>query len=995
MTRGVLGTVLAVLLLAPLAVHAQSGDTGTIAGVARDETGAVLPGVTVEVASPALIERVRSSVTDGEGQYKVINLRPGVYDVTFTLSGFATVRRTGVELTTGFTAAVNADMKVGDLSETITVTGASPIVDVQNMRTRSVLSREQLDTLPTGRTTAGFAALTVGAVGAIQDVGGNTGEAATGFGVHGSKASEGRHLMDGMQMTGMLLGSGMAARLNFVNQLAVQEVTLTTKGATAETEVGGVMINYVPREGANSFSGVALGNGATPDMQSNRFTDELKSRGLTSAPSLKRLYDAGGAVGGPIRQDKLWFFASARWWGAQNYAPGMYFQDKSAPNALNGLLWVPDLNKPAYVDTPNGDGTGRVTWQVSDRNKLTISENIGRNCNCYNGVGATQAPEAAILIYYESSLTQVTWNHPRTNRLLLEGGFTGLYNTQHPTAPPSVRPTDIAVTELSTNLSYNARAHVIGPNNTIAYVRDVQFGQWNGRFSTSYVTGSHAFKAGVTMLQGWQGAFYKMNDPPVRYLFLNQRPAQILQWIDPVSYHVKVKMNLGLFAQDQWTLNRLTLNYGLRFDYINAYDPPEETPAGAFVPARSFPAVQNVPNWKNVSPRLGAAYDLFGNARTALRFSVGRYVEAQTTQLGGLSHPAYALTTNATRSWIDANGNYSPDCVLTNVEANGECGRLSNINLGKTVRTTEYSKEILEANRGYNWQINAGVQHELRPNVGLSVGYYRTWYGNFSVVDNRAVTPADYDPYCVTAPSDPRLPGGGGNRICGLFDINPRKFGQVDLFATRVSDFGEKTEVYNGVDAAVNARFGNGTFVQGGFSTGQTVFNSCFTVDSPDTTVIVTGFGPAPQSVLFCETKLPWKGQTQYKASVIHPLPLGIQVSAVFQNMPGAVQNASFPVPSAVIAPSLGRPLAGGGVAVVPLYEPNSKFEDRLTQVDLRFAKTFRLGGSRRLQGNVEIFNVLDARDVLFSNPTFGAAWLRPSTILGGRLLKLGAQFDF
>jgi hypothetical protein len=298
--------------------------------------------------------------------------------------------------------------------------------------------------------------------------------------------------------------------------------------------------------------------------------------------------------------------------------------------------------------------------------------------------------------------------------------------------------------------------------------------------------------------------------------------------------------------------------------------------------------------------------------------------------------------------------------------------------------TTRYADDVLlgSGNRGYNWQGSASIQHELRPGIGLNVGYFRSWLGNFRVTDNLAVTPADYDPFCITAPQDARLPGGGQNQICGLYDVRPAKFGQFEGLVSQASHFGEQTQVYNGVDVTVSARLGGGRMISGGLSTGQTVTDNCFVVDSPQ--------------LQFCRVTLPFRGQTQVKFSGIYPLPWDLQLSSTFQDIPGIPISASYVATNAQIAPSLGRDLAAGtrGTALVELIEPNTLFEDRIRQLDVRLTRSFRVGQAR-LQGMFDVYNVFNASPILAMNTRFGPVWLNAQEIMAGRLFKFGAQLDF
>src|SRR5215510_10587069 len=316
-TVGLRLVMVGVMLLCARDLFAQ-GQTA-IAGIVRDATGAVLPGVTVEASSPALIERSRTAITDSQGQYRIIDLRPGVYSVTFTLQGFSTFRRDGIELTNTFTAQVNAELKVGSLQETITVTGQSPIVDTQNTIKKTTTSREVMDVLPTDRNFVSFAALTpaVLVTGVRQNVGGSIPETGMNLVVHGSRATDSLVMVEGMPI---INGSGTGGLQygNYLNNAIAQEITFQTDSHNAEFERATVYSNFIPKEGSNTYRGSFATRYAGEGWQSNNLDDDLKSRGLTTGNRINRIWDVNPALGGPIVKDRLWVYGSYRHWGTYN-----------------------------------------------------------------------------------------------------------------------------------------------------------------------------------------------------------------------------------------------------------------------------------------------------------------------------------------------------------------------------------------------------------------------------------------------------------------------------------------------------------------------------------------------------------------------------------------------------------------------------------------------------------------------------------------------------
>ena len=956
----------AIALLVPASAWAQSA---TILGTVTDASGGVLPGVSVEVTSPALIEGTRSTVTDDRGTYRFIELRPGTYDVSFTLQGFTTERRQGVILTTGFTATVNSGLQIGTFAENVVVTRQASQVDTVSTTVQTVLSQETLNALPLGQSLGMVRALMPGAVAPAnaQDVGGNQGESTQGFSIHGSRSGDFQQYRDGM-LTNSLIAAG-----NWVssqNPATIEEVVVTSGGFGALAQTGGGVVNIVQREGGNTFSGSFQGEFATRHLQSSNLNDALRARNARTEAEIRQRYDAGGGIGGPIVRSRLWFYAGARRWATSSYQPNNYF------NATQGtMFYTPDLERPAYDLAYYTEVNAKLTWQATQKQKVTFTYVNERNCNCFFQINTgTLAPEAAGSNLYEPNYRlQGTWTYPLSDRLLLWAGVTHQFNRANRMTEGTGNEAHRSILELSNNYRYNAPGSALilpfswGTQDSL---------QSNQNFSLSFTPSAHLFRVGFTTMQGIQEKDSRIADS-MTFTFRNRVPQSVTLWATPYYWKTRVDY-YSLYAEDQWTLDRLTLNMGLRYDGLRGSVPAQELPAGPFVPARSFEPVKSTPSFNDLNPRFGAALDLFGTGRTAVKGSISRTVVFQAP--GGLTqanNPVNAMVTSATRNWGDANGDYVPQ--------ESELGPLSNENFGRVVRNTFYDDEVIRGwhTREFSWQASASISHEFSPRLSAVFAYYRTWYGNFTVTRNQAVDPsADFSPYCVTAPTDPRLPV-SGQTICGLYDVNADKFGRVSNVVMPASRFGEQSEVYNGFSLSMTGAAG-GLFYGGGVSSGATTTDACFVVNSP-------------QDLYQCRNEESWYARTQFKGYLVAPLPGDFEAGGVLQVLPSIPLLANYVVGNAQVAASLGRNLSGGATATrsIPLVQNNNEFaEGWNTQVDVRVSRRFNVAGVRVLP-EIAVYNLFNANAVLGTVNTYGGAWQNVTTVIGSRVVKFGAQVHF
>jgi hypothetical protein len=1023
----------AVALLAVLG-PAQAFAQLSIAGEVKDTSGAVLPGVTVEASSPALIEKTRSVVTDSNGQYQIVNLLPGTYAVSFTLTGFATVMREGVVLSGNtFTATVDTELRVGGVAETLTVTGEAPVVDVQNAVQQQTMNHELLTSIPAAGQFFTEAQLVPGVTLSNMpsgiDVGGTSGVPQAAVLSHGSRVMDFRLNVDNLSV-----GAGGAGFTMYMpNPFQTDEINFVTAGGLGEAETAGSAINMIPKSGGNQFTGSINFSGTSENFQGSNSDAALQALGFSNPTRIKKMVDFGPGIGGPIERDRLWFYTSYHIYYTQNWAAQSY-SNLNAGN-LDAWTYAPDFSHPSFLSDKYQAGSARVTFNLNQKNKFALYWDEQARCeSCAGpysgGPGASgvftssfRSPEATQYgRTWPDRVQQLTWSSPVTNKFLLQAGVGSEIENETTKARNDItgaaNPLLISVLDIGgayPGIIYRAPDEI----------RDHWDGQVTWKASASYVTGRHNAKVGYYYQYG---KHYDRPSRPqnVRYFFVAGAPVQIEQFAYP--YYLEESTHLtGLYAQDSITLQRFTLQAGVRYDRVTTSWPAQSVgPTGftslgqanvaAFplMPNQiAFPAGQGL-NLNDITPRFSAAYDLRGDGKTALKFQLGKYM-----QLVGLSlfpgaydlNPISRLNFDTTRAWTPSlppgsPNYYVPQCDLANLNANGDCGAVANSSFGQAQPYTYALANNVATgwgNRPYEWTMSVAVSHQLAPRVSVDVGYYRTWFGNFTLYKNLAISPNDYTSFNYTVPVDPRLSTGGGQTLTFL-DINPEKFGLIQNELRQANDYGGITEHWSGVDLSVNVRPRKGLTAQAGFSSGVQSYNFCnvihqvpeflYQIASPvdDQTFAPVLPGQAPSQYCNQSTGV----RTQVKGLASYTIPrIDVQVAGTYQHIPGALLSAIYFAPNEVVAPLLGRNLAGGSpFTALNLAEPGKQTQDSINQIDFRVSKRLQFGRTHLLVG-VDFYNTFNTNTIQYSDTTYGPTYGNPLVIMPPRFVKFSSQFEF
>lgn len=998
------------LILQPGIARAQSAFTGVV----KDPSGAVLPGVTLEATSPVLIEKERTVITDERGTYRVVDLRPGIYTLTFTLPGFSTVKRE-VELPSNFVATVNVEMQVGSVSETVTVSTETPVVDVESNQRIQILPREVLDAVPTAHTIQSVGQLIVGVTLSVPDVAGSRAMMQTYFSVHGAGAAQTTVLMDGMIINGL---QGDGAIQSYANDAGNQEMVYQTGGGTVDSPTGGLKISMVPKEGGNEFHGSLFAGFEDSKWQSNNLSPFLASHGVKAVDKIGKYRDINATYGGRIIRDKLWFFTSARFFTVHTpvantfYVPAGY----TYSNCVSGVVsCVQGVNRERI-----NSALLRLTWQATRRNKF--SAYIDRLFKTRDRAMSPGDDPVTASVVWNSPLymtNTIKWTSTITNRLLFQVGYSSNIERYNNLYQPGIRK------PYGTPEWYAGARHVDTILGTTSNASGFEYGSFPDRYnvqgSVSYVKGSHNMKFGFQDSWGPYNQTASAN-ADLYQNYLNGVPSTVTLRATPVRWQDRLDANVGIYAQDAWTIRRATVNYGLRWEYVSEQVTGQPAQSGRFARIPAYSTFK-LPTWKSLSPRISVVYDLFGNSKTAVRAGYNRFEAAATTTFAGLYDPGNGSNITATAAWTDLNKDDIAQGELGCVYLTPGC-EINLANVPKNFGVTRLSSPSPNLKRPHTNAYNIGITHEIVRGVAISAEWFHN-DGKNIVVRNNTLRPGTF-----TAPATVNNPSYRAITVFSPIDGTSIRVYDTITAAVQQSvadlDSNEPRlkQKYNSYEFNFHARLSKGATLFGGSATERTVANVCAAATTN------------PNILNNCDQSksgIPWR--TQFKLAGTYPLPWwGLQLSGAYQALPGYQLGTQALTQGGAGAPNLtavngqgtifsvtpstrysvcpGNSAAAGcvvGALVVPgmnqasisapLIAPGTELTPRLNQVDLSVGR--RIDFERfSFSPKIDVFNALNSSDYfsvrsMSYSTALGAAYKLPERILQGRIMRLAVVVNW
>ena len=949
------GWVLVYLLAIAMPAFGQGGgasSTGTIQGRITDAQGAVLPGVAVTASSPALLG-AQTTVTSETGNYRFPAVPPGTYELRYELAGFNTLRRSGISITLGFTANLNVELALATLQETVTVSGASPVIDTSTTRVQQNFKMEQLQSIPNGRDMWALLAVTPSVQMSRIDVGGNRAGTQTGYTAYGMSGQV-RVLIEGINTTEGTGGAGF-----YFDYASLEEAFLGTSGQSAEMPNPGVQSQFIARSGSNTFQGEYHLDWYNNALQGTNIPDEYtQPTAFNNSPirvgsnEIDRYYDHDINLGGPIIKDKLWMFGTYREQFNAVAQPNFTF-DKS----FDTKLWNP-VAKLTYQLNQKNKLIGYYQWgQKEQLNRLPFA------AYTYASPEQTTAQDSGSWVY------KGEWNSTISDKLYLEARY-GDFGYYFP-----------LITNSSANFFWNDTGRAVSEGAHQIWQLDRDRKQYN--LATTYfldsAAGSHTFKFGAELLKerSWEG-YLQQRGGNISHNYNNGNPNTVVFYFQTATDAGKLSAHddltskaaldhLGLFLSDTWSMGRATINAGIRYDRYHGWLPEQEQLAGSLsawapqfpalaglVTAKSF-AETHFYTWNQIAPRIGVTFDLTGDGKTVLKGNYGLYWHNPGAGPGGSANPNTA-SKSATYTWSDANRDqrWQPGEEITRTAASLE----GQVGIDPDLKAP------------HTHEVSAWVERQMSDTMGVRAGFvYKTEDDLISTSWQPGRPPSAY-----SVPFDYRdigVDGRSGTSDDKIIPMLGFPNSQAANFPTRavVSNVDSYSR-YKTVEVSMNKRYGSKWSASTGF--GYTMMS-----DFPN------GVQQNPN-----QPGLQDRSVWNFKASGSYDGPGGIRISPVLRHQSGANYARTL----SISAPA-GSGLTATGTAYAESMDANR--EDNIWVFDIRAEKSLTLTSRMRLRLYFDAFNLTNSSASETISRATGLSYQKPSAILAPRTARVGFRFIF